>query len=135
MSLLALLFEDYAAITPGAAYWVDEDEADGETYCLRCVKAKAAGRRYSSYGCAPEQDGCLHCAKCGTTLDYVLTEHGAEAELAHFKTVKFRRDKPLDRDTAYHLARLIAAKEDSMDVVRIAAKAIRCMTRIPSGSR
>jgi hypothetical protein len=132
MSLLSLLFDRYANISPGPAYWLEEDEC--EEYCLRCIKKIAAGRLYSGYGCAAEQDGCLHCHKCGNLLDYVLTDHGALEELHHFKTVKFRPGKPLDRETAYHLARLIAAKEDDPDVIHIAARAIRCMKRIPSFS-
>lgn len=130
MSLLSLLFDQYADLEPGPGCWVDDDDA--ETYCLGCAKKIADGRPISSYGCAAEQDGCLHCHKCGKLLDYVLTNYGAEEELHHFKTMKFRRDKPLDRQTAYHLARLIAAKENDMDVIRVAARAIRCMKRIPT---
>jgi hypothetical protein len=135
MSMLAYLFDEYAALVPENGYWIDfEDGGNGETYCLRCVKKKDSGKeKYSGYGCAAEQDGCLHCSECGKLLDYVLTDHGAEEELHHFKSVKFRRNKPLDRETAYHLARLIAAKPNDIDVIRIAARAIRCMKRIPNG--
>lgn len=132
MSLLSLLFDQYANLNPGSGYWLLDDET--ETYCHACVVKIAAGREFSGYGCAAEQDGCLHCDKCGKLLDYVLTDHGALEELSHFKTVRFRRDKPLDRDTAYHLARLIAARDHDMDVVLIAAKAIRCMKRIPTST-
>ncbi len=136
MSLLSLLFDEYAALDPEPGYWIEiEDGGNGETYCLRCVKEKDAGRdKYSGYGCGAEQDGCLHCAKCGQLLDYVLTDYGALEELAHFKTVKFRRDKPLDRETAFYIARLLEAKGNDMEVIRIAARAIRCMKRIPPGT-
>lgn len=131
MTMLVLLFDQYANLAPGAGYWLEDDDCC-ETYCLQCIKKLAAGREYSGYGCAAEQDGCLHCHECGQLLDYVLTNHGALEELNHFKTVSFRRNKPLDRETAYHLARLIAARDNDMDVIRIAAKAIRCMKRIPA---
>jgi len=129
MSLLAHLFDQYANLDPEPGYWIMDDEA--ETYCLRCVTVVAKGREIDGYGGPSEQDHCLHCHKCGKLLDYTLSNYGAREELAHFRTVKFRRDKPLDRDTAYHLARLIAAHED-MEVIRIAAKAIRCMKRLPA---
>lgn len=132
MSLLAHLFDQYANLHPSAGYWLMDNEH--ETFCQRCVEKIAKGREYTGYGCAAEQDGCLHCDRCGVTLDYVLTDHGALEELSHFKTVKFRRGKSLDRQTAYHLARLIAARDHDMDVIRIAAKAIRCMKRIPASS-
>lgn len=130
MSVLSMLFDQYANLDPGQGYWLDD--AEHETLCLRCVKKIANGRSYSGYGCAAEQDHCLHCEKCGALLDYVLTNYGAEAELEHFSKVRFLRNKPLDRVTAYHLARLIAAKDNDMDVIRIAAKAIRCMSKIPN---
>jgi hypothetical protein len=129
MSLLAHLFDHYANLSPGSGYWLED--AETETYCLKCVKRLAKGRDYSGYGGAAEQDGCLHCDKCGELLDYTLTDYGAAEELAHFKTITFRRNKPLDRNTAYHLARLIWARDYDMEVIRIAAKAIRCMRRIP----
>lgn len=131
MTPLSLLFDRYANLSPQPGYWLEDDNCS-ETYCLRCIKKIAKGRPYSGYGCAAEQDGCLHCHECGELLDYVLTEHGALEELNHFKNIKFRKDKPLDRKTAYHLARLIAAKDNDMDVIRVAARAIRCMKRIPS---
>lgn len=130
MSLLSLLFDQYANLHPSAGYWLLDNEH--ETFCQRCVEKIAKGREYTGYGCAAEQDGCLHCDKCGELLDYTLTDHGAAEELAHFQTMAFRRNKSLDRNMAYHLARLIAAREHDMDVVRIAARAIRCMSRIPT---
>ena len=135
MNLLSLLFDEYAALTPEPSCWLDfEDGGDGNSHCLRCIKKLDAGRdKYSCAGGSTEEDGCLHCGTCGKILDYTLTDDGAASELSHFKTVKFRRDKPLDRNTAYHLARLIAAKDDDMEVIRIAARAIRCMKGIPNG--
>lgn len=137
MSALALLFDQYARLWPDSGCWLDhEDGGDGETYCRRCIKKKDAGRdAYQVIGAGYESDGCLHCSACGKLLDYVLTDCGAEEELAHFRTVKFRRNKPLDRETAFHLARLIAAKEDDMDVILIAARAIRCMKRLPTAAK
>lgn len=134
MSALACLFDRYANLDPEPAYWLEiEDGGDGQDYCLKCVKKKLPGsEQYSGYGGPAEQDGCMHCSQCGKLLDYTLTDHGAEEELNHFRTVKFRRNKPLDRDTAYHLARLIAAKESDPEVILVAARAIRCMKRIPA---
>ncbi len=135
-SLLALLFDEYAALNPEPGWWLDfEDGGAGHVCCLRCIKKRDAGReKYSGCGSSSEEDGCLHCGDCGKLLDYTLTDYGAESELEHFRKVKFRRSKPLDRETAYHLARLIAAKEDDMDVIRIAARAIRCMRHIPAAA-
>lgn len=136
MSLLAILFDEYAALNPEPEYWLDfEDGGDGNGHCLRCIKKLDAGRnKYTGSGGSTEEDGCLHCGTCGKILDYTLTDHGALEELAHFMTVKFRRNKPLDRNTAYHLARLIEAKENDMDVIRIAARAIRSMRNVPKGA-
>ncbi len=134
MSMLALLFDQYADLRPEDPCYLEiEDGGDGAYYCIKCLKAKfpESERRYGCAGGA-EHDGCVHCVECGKLLDYVLTDAGASEELAHFATVKFRRNKPLDRNTAFHLARLIAAKENDLDVIRIAARAIRCMKRIPS---
>jgi len=64
-------------------------------------------------------------------LNYTLTNYGAESELSHFRTVKFRRDKPLDRETAYHLARALYGKDNDLEAVMIAARAIRSMKYIP----
>lgn len=133
MSLLGLLFDEYADLDPEPGYWLDEGV--GETYCRRCIEKLAKGREFSGYGGAAEQDSCLHCHKCGKILDYTLTDHGALEELNHFKGVKFRAGKSLDRETAFHLARLIWAKDNDMEVVRIAARAIRCMKRIPIAER
>jgi hypothetical protein len=130
MTMLAHLFDLYAKLDPGSGYWLLDDET--QTYCHACVIKVAAGRAFTGYGCAAEQDGCLHCDKCGKLLDYTLTDHGAIEELNHFKTVRFNRNKPLDRQTAYHLARLIAAKDSDPEVIRIAAMAIRCMRRVPA---
>lgn len=133
MSALALLFDQYANLRPGDPVYLEiEDGGDGAEYCLKCLKAKYPDSEGYGSSAGAEFDGCVHCAECGKLLDYTLTDHGAEEELAHFSAVKFRRNKPLDRDTAYHLARLIAAKENDLDVIRIAARAIRCMKRIPS---
>lgn len=133
MSALALLFDEYAGPTPDGAYWIEDDDT-GEDYCRKHAleKIAKAGRGELCGGYCRENDSCCHCTVCGKLLDYTLTDHGADAELAHFKMVKFRRNKPLDRDTAYHLARLIAAKENDMDVIRIAARAIRSMRRVPA---
>lgn len=137
MSLLAMLFDEYAALDPGPGYWINNDDTrvpEGD-YCRSCAleKNETIAGDLCTYGSASEQDGCLHCHKCGKLLSYVLTDHGANAELDHFKTKTFRKNKHLDRETAFHLARLIEAKPNDLNVVRIAARAIRCMRRIPRG--
>lgn len=134
--MLAHLFDEYANLRPEDPCYIEiEDGGDGQSYCRKCLAKEFPGNdKWGSYGCAAEHDGCVHCASCGVLLDYVLTDAGADYELEHFRDVKFRRNKPLDRDTAFHLARLIAAKENDLDVIRIAARAIRCMRRIPKGT-
>lgn len=134
MNALSLLFDQYAALSPEMGYWLDfEDGGDGGTHCLKCIKKLDAGcDKYTGYGGAPEQDGCLHCGTCGKLLDYTLTDYGANSELDHFKDVKFRRNKPLDRITAYEIARMLAAKGDDLDAVHVAARAIRCMKKLPT---
>lgn len=136
MSALAQLFDDYANIFPEPSCWLDfADGGDGNAHCRKCIEKLDAGRdKFTVSAGSPEEDGCVHCGTCGKVLDYTLTDTGADEELAHFRKVKFRRDKPLDRVTAFHLARLIAAKDSDPDVIRIAARAIRCMKRIPNGA-
>lgn len=131
MSLLSMLFDQYANLQPEGPCWPSEDDT-GQDYCRKHALEKiAADGGELDGGYCRENDSCSHCAVCGKLLDYTLTDFGADSELEHFKTVKFRRDKPLDRETAYHLARLIAAKDRDMDVIKIAARAIRCMKKIP----
>src|SRR6185312_12551906 len=103
MSLLSLLFDQYADLSPENPHWIcDGDGDEGQDYCRKCALSKIAadGKGELSVSVAPESDGCLHCCVCGELLDYTLTDAGADAELHHFRTVKFRRNKPLDRDTA-----------------------------------
>ena len=133
MNTLSMIFDQYANLTPEAPCWLDfEDGGDGNSHCLRCIKKMDAGRDHFTMSAGgAEEDGCLHCGTCGKILDYTLTDAGANSELDHFRSVYFRRDKPLDRNTAYHLARLIAAKGDDIETVGIAARAIRCMKYVP----
>lgn len=134
MNALSLLFDKYADLEPENPHWICDDDGDeGHNYCRRCAlaKIKKDGKGDLNVSVAPESDSCLHCTVCGKLLDYTLTNHGADSELDHFRSVKFRRDKPLDRDTAYHLARMLAAKGDDCEAVVIAARAIRCMKSIP----
>lgn len=131
MSTLALLFDKYANLSPEGPYWPFDDDT-GEDYCRKHAieKAKAAGHDKIDGGYAREADGCCHCATCGKLLDYSLTDAGQAAELAHFQTVTFRRSKPLDRETAYHIARMLWGRHD-MEAIKVAARAIRCMRRVP----
>lgn len=134
MNALSLLFDLYAALDPEPPCWLDfEDGGDGRSHCLRCIKKLDKGQdKYTVGSPGAEEDTCLHCGTCGKILDYTLTDAGAEHELEHFRAVKFRRNRPLDRDTAYHLARLCAAKNDDVETTFIAARAIRCMKSIPT---
>lgn len=133
MTALSLLFDRYAAIDPEPPCWLDfEDGGDGNSHCLRCIKKLDKGRnKFTICAGDAEEDSCVHCGTCGKVLDYTLSDTGADSELSHFRTVKFRKDKLLDRDTAFHLARLLAAKGDDFETVQIAARAIRCMKYIP----
>ena len=138
MSAIAMLFDSYAALEPEDPHWIyDGDGGEGEDYCRRCALAKIEkdGKGELSMSVSPESDGCLHCTKCGKLLGYVLTDYGANSELDHFRSVKFRRNKLLDRETAYHLARLLAAKDGDYEATMIAARAIRCMKSIPQLSK
>ena len=133
--MLARLFDLYANLNPDGQFWVEcGGRDDGENYCRKHAEEKIAadGDDTLCGGDYSESDSCCHCSVCGKLLGYVLTDHGAEAELSHFKSVKFRRNKPLDRVTAYHLARLIDARPNDLEVMRIAACAIRCMKQVPS---
>jgi hypothetical protein len=133
MSMLAHFFDLYANLSPEGPCWPFDDDT-GENYCREhaLAKAREAGHDKIDGGYAHEADGCVHCATCGKLLDYSLTDHGQESELAHFVTVKFRRNKPLDRETAYHLARMLWGKDNDLQAIRVAASAIRCMKRLPA---
>lgn len=130
MTDLSYLFDRYAELYPEPPYWPANDDI-GEHYCRKHALEKAGREGEIDGGVVRETDTCCHCRTCGKLLDYTLTDAGADQELAHFRTVKFRRDKPLDRETAYHLARLCAAKDD-LETIFIAAKAIWCMRAIPT---
>jgi len=134
MNALSYLFDRYADLQPEDPHWICDGVGDeAEDYCRRCALAKIAadGKGELNMSIAPETDSCLHCTKCGKLLDYTLTNSGADSEIDHFRSVKFRRNKPLDRDTAYHLARMLAAKDGDHEATVIAARAIRCMKSIP----
>jgi hypothetical protein len=132
--VLDLLFDEYAALDPEGPYWPAVADTS-EDFCRAHAQVKAGPSGEIDGGYSRETDGCCHCATCGRLLAYTLTDAGAASELAHFKTVRFQRDRPLDRTTAYHLSRLIAAMPHDMEVTRIAARAIRCMRSVPTGQR
>ena len=134
MNALSLLFDRYADLRPEGACWLDfEDGGDGNNHCSRCIKKlDPEGKHYTQDTGSRESDRCVHCGTCGKLLDYTLTDSGADSELEHFRHVRFRRDKQLDRDTAYHLARLLDAKGNDCEAIMIAARAIRCMKSIPN---
>lgn len=134
MSMLAHLFDLYASLDPEGPHWIRDDDT-GEDYCRKHALEKIAADGLDpdeqlDGGFSRETDSCCHCAKCGKLLAYTLTDEGQAAELDHFKSVKFRRNKPLDRETSYHLARMLWGNCD-LDAIRVAARAIRCMGHIP----
>mgnify|MGYP007100244126 CR=1 FL=1 len=53
----------------------------------------------------------------------LLTDAGAEYELDYFRTRRFR--KPLDREDAYALARMVYAAQDNPDVLAVARRALK----------
>jgi hypothetical protein len=134
MTALAFLFDQYAGMQPEDPCWITDGKVDeAHDYCRKCAAARIErdGAGYLSTSCAPESDHCVHCDACGKLLNYSLTAAGADAELDHFQSVRFRKDKRLDRETAFHLARMLAAKGDDFEATEVAARAIRCMRSIP----
>jgi hypothetical protein len=60
-------------------------------------------------------------------LDYSLTDEGVAYELDHFRSIRFH--KPLFRDDAFHVARMLACATDDKEVVAVARRAVRAITQ------
>lgn len=114
-----------------APYWFSNDDT-GYVYCLACAKKVMAGKARARLdgGFCYETDSCLHCESCGVTLDYTLTDYGANEEWLHFKGRRFRR--PLDRDEAFHLARMLASNPGDRRFIQVAKRAV---AKIPPESK
>jgi hypothetical protein len=121
----------YAGMNRANPYWLSNDDC-GYTYCRKCalkaLKAKPGAELDGGFHC--ESDSCQHCETCGKLLDYTLTNCGAAEEIDHFSKARFR--EPLDRDEAYHIARMLGANTDDEAALKIARRAI---TKIPQGAR
>ena len=88
-------------------YWLEDDAGawiDSVDYCKACATKEKADR-VDVHVCGPmqfeEADSCRHCEKCGTLLDYRLTEYGVREEAEHFITNGICY--PLTPVEAYHL--------------------------------
>lgn len=114
---LVIKLDAYAA-EPDDPYWIE-----GESYCLEHAQIEIADRPGTLLegGYSSEEDGCVHCHTCGKLLDYTLTDAGANAEADHFRKMRFRR--PLSRETAFHVARMLCGAQSDPEVVRIAKRA------------
>lgn len=130
MRALSALFDRYARLSPPTPWWPADDDT-GYDYCRKHAAQKAKEMRCDlDGGYARETDSCCHCAVCGRLLDYTLTDFGQESELDHFSREKFRKG-PLDRQTAFHLARALYGRDDDFGAIEIAARAIRAMKSVP----
>ena len=111
-----------------APYWLTGSDADeSQVYCFSCAEAAAAksiGTEVAG-GYGGESDSCEHCDTCGRVLDYTLTDAGVGSEIDHFRKVRFR--KPLGKEEAYHVARMLAGAEDDPDAIRIATRAVNAI--------
>lgn len=56
-----------------------------------------------------------------------LTDYGVDAELEHFRTVRFR--KPLNREAAFHISRIIDAAPDNLKAQSLARRALAAVAR------
>ncbi len=119
--------EAYAGIDPPAICWLSPD--NGKTYCEECAEEQVnyfgSGTFVDGGWAGQDSDCCIHCATCGRALDYWLTTAGVANELAHFHSVRF--PKPLSRDDAFHVARLLGSAPDDMEVIAVARRAIRAI--------
>lgn len=105
-------------------YWLEGGNSEpSDDYCRHCAdKAAKAYKAEICGGWSSEADSCRHCATCGSVLEYSLTTHGVIAELEHFRSVRFR--KPLSKEEAFHVARLIEAAPDDAEARAIAKRAV-----------
>jgi hypothetical protein len=128
---MIIALDSYAAV-PDAPYWLEHSGESSDTFCYDCAQKELA--KYPDAllggGYGGEEDRCLHCEMCGALLEYILTNHGADSEIVHFRTVRFR--SPLSREEAYHVARMLAGAEDDPEAIQIAARAIKKIPPLPT---
>jgi hypothetical protein len=127
---LKIRLDRYAGMYRADPYWLSNDDC-GFTYCRKCalqaLRAKPGAELDGGFHC--ENDSCQHCETCGRLLDYTLTNYGAAEEINHFSKIRFR--KPLDRDQAYHIARMLGANTEDEAAIKIAHRAV---AKIPKGA-
>lgn len=128
---LQIKLDRYAGLNRFDPYWLSNDDS-GCTYCRKCameaLKANPGAELDGGFHC--ECDSCQHCETCGKLLDYTLTNYGASGEIDHFSKIRFR--VPLDRDEAYHIARMLGADRCNEEAVKVARRAV---AKIPKGAR
>lgn len=128
---IKIKLDRYAGMCRADPYWLSNDDC-GYTYCRKCALKvlKATPGAELDGGFHFESDSCEHCETCGKPLDYTLTNTGASAEMDHYSKVRFRA--PLDRDEAYHVARMFGADTENETSLKIACRAV---AKIPKGAR
>lgn len=103
-------------------HWIHGDD-EGLSWCRKCAEKRIAELRAEKPSkdiCLdggydwPTSDGCAHCEDCGALLVYVLTDYGAQSELAHFEENGIG-EAPLDPETAFHIQAMVNAFEYSRD--------------------
>lgn len=115
---------DFANIETPFPHWMSGDKAEPSyCYCEPCAEKELAagnGEFVDGGWGSEESDTCIHCETCGRVLSYVLTEYGVASEIAHFRK-RFRTDvRPLYKDEAYHLARILLSAPDDSDAEHVA---------------
>lgn len=118
--------DDFAKIDPPCPRWLGGDNADAAlSYCPECAeKAVAEGKgEFVDGGWNwDDSDDCCHCTTCGQLLGYSLTKYGVGCELEHFASNPPTR--PLDADTAFHIARVVEAAPENAEALALGEKAV-----------
>ena len=112
---MAGMLESYAGFDPDPPYWFYGSRIDYEGfYCWTCAEiavfcglAEGVDGGWSGQS---ESDTCMHCVGCDDPLYYWLSEYGVEYELGHFQ--RYTSIRPLSRETAFHIARLVESAKD-----------------------
>lgn len=121
------LLQRYAGIDPPYPCWLGGDRADpGPDYCRECAteRVKAGFGEFVDGGYdAAEAEHCCHCEGCGKLLDYFLTDYGVRDEMQHFHGRRLR--SPLDREEAFHIARILEAAPNDKAVLRLGRRALK----------
>jgi hypothetical protein len=124
----------------GETLYTDE----GHEYCRTCADALLAKafpllpkeeqdeHRVSSTELHHE-DTCKHCIICGTLLDYALNPTGVESELDHYR--HYNVTAGLSPGDAFHIARMIEAAPTDADVLRLARRALRRLSKTQRSPR